>query len=154
MPYCKIASFLILLSAWSSILSAAPSPTPEKKDKFEMPVPVGMPVLGLKIPHYDENGKLALVLESESAKKIDESHIEMTNLKVEALDQEGDKIFVELPQSLFNLDTRILSGDKGALIKRSDFVITGDNIEFNTETRFGTMRGNIKMVISTDNNPQ
>lgn len=119
-----------------------------------MPVPVGMPVLGLKIPHYDENGKLVLVFESQSAKKIDESHVEMSNLKMESLDQDGNKIFVELPQSLFNLDTRILTGDNGALIKRSDFVITGDKIEFNTKTRFGTMRGNIKMVISTENKTQ
>ena len=115
---------------------------------------MGIPVLGLKIPHYDENGKLAMAFETESAKKIDESQIEMTFVKLEVIDQEGDKIFVELPQSLFNLDTRILTGHKGALIKRSDFVITGDQVEFNTETRFGTIRGNVKMVISTENNLQ
>ncbi len=154
MPYYKLAYFVLLFSVAGSLLFAAPSATPEQKEKFEMPVPVGMPVLGLKIPHYDENGKLVLVFESQTAKKIDESHVEMSNLKMESLDQDGNKIFVELPQSLFNLDTRILTGDKGALIKRSDFVITGDNIEFNTKTRFGTMRGNIKMVISTENKTQ
>ena len=154
MPYYKLATFLCLLSIGSSLLLAAPSPTPASSEKIDVPIPVGIPVLGLKIPHYDENGKLAMAFETESAKKIDESQIEMTFVKLEVIDQEGDKIFVELPQSLFNLDTRILTGHMGALIKRSDFVITGDQVEFNTETRFGTIRGNVKMVISTENNLQ
>jgi hypothetical protein len=154
MSYFKLPAFLCLLTIGSSLLIAVPSDSPPTSDKIEVPVPVGIPVLGLKIPHYDVNGKLAMAFETESAKKIDESQIEMTNVKLEVLDNEGNKIFVELPQSLFNLDTRILSGHKGALIKRSDFVITGDHIEFNTKTRFGTIRGNVKMVISTENNFQ
>ena len=151
MSYYKLATFLCFLSIGCSPLIAAPIPASSTTEKFDVPVPVGIPVLGLKIPHYDASGKLAMAFETESAKKIDESQIEMTNVKLEVLDNEGNKIFVELPQSLFNLDSRILTGHKGALIKRSDFVITGDNIEFNTQTRFGTIRGNVKMVISTEN---
>jgi hypothetical protein len=151
MSYYKLATFLCFLSIGCSPLIAAPIPAPSTTEKIDVPVPVGIPVLGLKIPHYDKNGILSLLMESESAKKIDVSQIEMSNLKMQALDQDSNKIFVELPQSLFNLDSRILTGHKGALIKRSDFVITGDNIEFNTETRFGTIRGNVKMVISTEN---
>jgi lipopolysaccharide assembly outer membrane protein LptD (OstA) len=78
----------------------------------------------------------------------------MESLKLEALDGEGRKIFVELPQALFNLETRILTGENSAKISREDFEITGDSIEFNTKTRFGTLRGNVKMVISTEGNPK
>jgi hypothetical protein len=32
-------------------------------------------------------------------------------------------------------------------INRSDFQITGKNMEFNTETRKGWIKGNVKMII-------
>ena len=69
----------------------------------------------------------------------------------EALDDEGRKIFVELPHANLNLATRVLTGNETALIRREDFTVTGDRIEFNTKTRFGTLRGNIRMVLSSEN---
>jgi lipopolysaccharide assembly outer membrane protein LptD (OstA) len=95
-----------------------------------------------------------MLFEAAVAKKVDEKRVEMESLKLEALDGEGRKIFVELPQALFNLETRILTGENSAKISREDFEITGDSIEFNTKTRFGTLRGNVKMVISTEGNPK
>jgi len=113
-----------------------------------------MPVNGIRVPQYDEDGKMLMLLEAATAKRIDDTRIEMEDVKVEASDEDGRKIFVELPYSIFNLESRILTGDKSALIRREDFEITGDSIDFNTKTRFGTMRGNIKMVISTDQDPK
>ena len=121
---------------------------------FDLPVPVGMPVNGLKVPQYSEDGRRLMLFEAAVAKKVDEQRVEMESLKLEALDGEGRKIFVELPQALFNLETRILTGENSAKISREDFEITGDSIEFNTKTRFGTLRGNVKMVISTEGNPK
>ena len=121
---------------------------------FDLPVPVGMPVNGIKVPQYSEDGRRLMLFEAAVAKKVDEKRVEMESLKLEALDGEGRKIFVELPQAVFNLDSRILTGDNSAKISREDFEITGDSIEFNTKTRFGTLRGNVKMVISTEGNPK
>jgi lipopolysaccharide assembly outer membrane protein LptD (OstA) len=121
---------------------------------FDLPVPVGMPVNGIKVPQYSEDGRRLMLFEAAVAKKVDEQRVEMESLKLEALDGEGRKIFVELPQAVFNLDSRILTGDNSAKISREDFEITGDSIEFNTKTRFGTLRGNVKMVISTEGNPK
>jgi len=143
--------------------AAAPSATPaaaDKKDKkepkdsekFDFPVPKGMPVHGIKVPHRDEKGRLVMTLEAEVANKIDEQHIEMTNMKIDAFDDEGKKIYIELPSSIFNLDTRILTGETHALIRRDDFEITGDSLEFNIKTRQGTVRGHIKMTILTSDN--
>ena len=115
-----------------------------------MPVPVGIPVNGIKVPHYNSEGELELVLEADSAQKNDETHVAFTNLKLEAHDDEDRKIFVELPQAVLNLDSRILTGDKTVNIRREDFTISADWIEFNTKTRFGTVRGNIHMVLTSD----
>ena len=126
------------------------SPTPAEQE-LDLPVPVGIPVNGIKVPHYNSEGKLELILEADSAQKNDETNVAFTNLKLEAHDDEDRKIFVEVPQAILNLDTRILTGEKSVKIRREDFTISGDWIEFNTKTRFGTLRGNIHMVLSSEN---
>ncbi len=166
MSWSEFSCALMLLAAVPH-LQAGPLPkepepareqaasTPEAKpDNFDLPLPLGMPVNGIRVPQYDEDGKMLMLLEAATAKRIDDTRIEMEDVKVEASDEDGRKIFVELPYSIFNLESRILTGDKSALIRREDFEITGDSIDFNTKTRFGTMRGNIKMVISTDQDPK
>ena len=82
---------------------------------------------------------------------MDEQHVDMQNMKIESFDDEGKKINIELPHSTFNLETRILTGDQHALIRREDFEITGDSLEFNTKTRYAILRGKIRMVIQSAN---
>jgi hypothetical protein len=126
--------------------SPSPSPTP-----FDVPIPVGMPVNGIKVPYYDETGRLAILIEADVAQKTDDTNVRLENLRLEALDEEERKILIELPKATLDLETRILSGDSSATIRREDFNITGDTIEFDTKNRFGTMRGNIRMVVNTEN---
>ena len=149
MSWSDFSRILVLASMVASLQAEKASSEPAD---FDLPVPVGMPVNGIKVPQYAEDGRRLMLFEAAVAKKVDEQRVEMESLKLEALDGEGRKIFVELPQALFNLETRILTGENSAKISREDFEITGDSIEFNTKTRFGTLRGNVKMVISTEGN--
>jgi hypothetical protein len=151
MSWSNFFHILILASIVASLQAEEGSSEPAD---FDLPVPVGMPVNGIKVPQYSEDGRRLMLFEAAIAKKVDEKRVEMESLKLEALDGEGRKIFVELPQAVFNLDSRILTGDNSAKISREDFEITGDSIEFNTKTRFGTLRGNVKMVIFTEGNPK
>lgn len=151
MSWSNFSRILVLASMVASLQAEEGSSEPAD---FDLPVPVGMPVNGIKVPQYSEDGRRLMLFEAAVAKKVDEKRVEMESLKLEALDGEGRKIFVELPQAVFNLDSRILTGDNSAKISREDFEITGDSIEFNTKTRFGTLRGNVKMVISTEGNPK
>jgi lipopolysaccharide assembly outer membrane protein LptD (OstA) len=141
------SDFFRVLFAFAVVASLQAEPA-----DFDLPVPVGMPVNGIKVPQYAEDGRRLLLFEAAVAKKVNEQRVEMETLKLEALDSEGQKIFVELPQAVFNLESRILTGENSAKISREDFEITGDSIEFNTKTRFGILRGNVKMVISTEGN--
>jgi hypothetical protein len=151
MSWSNFFHILILASIVASLQAEEGSSEPAD---FDLPVPVGMPVNGIKVPQYSEDGRRLMLFEAAIAKKVDEKRVEMESLNLEALDGEGRKIFVELPQAVFNLDSRILTGDNSAKISREDFEITGDSIEFNTKTRFGTLRGNVKMVIFTEGNPK
>jgi len=151
MSWSNFFHILILASIVASLQAEEGSSEPAD---FDLPVPVGMPVNGIKVPQYSEDGRRLMLFEAAIAKKVDEKRVEMESLNLEALDGEGRKIFVELPQAVFNLDSRILTGDNSAKISREDFEITGDSIEFNTKTRFGTLRGTVKMVIFTEGNPK
>lgn len=153
MSWSDLFRLLVLVSLVSAVQaqqSPASTESPAEAERFEMPVPVGMPVNGLKVPQYDQDGKLLMLFEAVTAIKVSEEIVEMDSVNLEALDSEGQKIFVELPQAVFNLKTNLLSGNKTATIRREDFEITGDSIEFNTQTRFGILRGNVKMVISNE----
>jgi hypothetical protein len=51
--------------------------------------------------------------------------------------------------SVFDLKTKILSSQERATVKRADFNIIGDAIQFDINTRTGRMIGNVKMVITS-----
>jgi hypothetical protein len=152
-PSLKTLSIAFLALALGSVRADPtpdPTPSPTPPD-FDVPVPVGMPVSGIKVPHYDESGRLDLLIEADVAQKTNETTVQLQNLRLEALDDEDRKISVELPAAILDLDTRILVGDKSATIRREDFTISGDSIEFDTKNRSGILRGNIRMIVDTEN---
>jgi hypothetical protein len=128
---------------------------PKKTDSdhdIDIPVPDGVPVKGIKVPSYSADGKLLMMLDAEQARKLDADRIEFENLKIDAYSDDDKKIYVELPRSIFNLSTRILTSESRVLIRREDFELVGDAGEFYTKNRFAKILGNVKMTIfSTEN---
>ena len=49
--------------------------------------------------------------------------------------------------SVFNLKTQVLNSSERTTVKRADFEITGDKMQFEMLTRKGTLEGNVKMVV-------
>jgi len=153
MPSLKLLLAMVSLLATSAL---AVDPAPAKPEtspaqEFDVPVPLGIPVKGIKIPHRNDDGKLVMMIEAEVAKKLDASHIEMENMKIESYEEEGKTLVIEVPRSVFDTDTRILTGDSRTNIRREDFEIAGDSVVFNTKTRHATLRGNITMTIQSAN---
>ncbi len=120
--------------------------------EIDIPVPDGVPVKGIKVPSYSADGKLLMMLDAEQARKLDADRIEFENLKIDAYSDDDKKIYVELPRSIFNLTTRILTSETRVLIRREDFELVGDAGEFYTKNRFAKILGNVKMtILSTEN---
>ena len=130
-----------------------PEPTrQESEEEIDIPVPDGVPVKGIKVPSYSTDGKLLMMLDAEQARKLDAERIEFENLKIDAYSDDDKKIYVELPRSIFNLTTRILTSESRVLIRREDFELVGDAGEFYTKNRFAKILGNVKMtILSTEN---
>ena len=54
---------------------------------------------------------------------------------------------VLLPGAVLDLNTRVIKGDETCTIKRSDFELTGQSMQFNTAAKQGWIKGNVKMII-------
>ena len=127
--------------------ASAPSPLASKGNgkgqKIDLPIPVGEPVKGIKIPQYDENGKLTMNLLAETALKLDEKQIEFGKLKIEFNDKEEKTITVEIPHSILDMESKKLVANTETLIHREDFEIIGQSAEFDTVARSGTFKGRV-----------
>ena len=123
----------------------------EKKSKdtgLNVPIPVDHDAEGLRIPSFDETGKLQMYFTITHAKRTDEDHLAMSMAKVETFDGNGARqMLIEVPRSVLDLKTRIVTSDSPVKITRSDFELTGDTMIFNTQTRMGRFVGNVRMLI-------
>lgn len=140
------------------VASATPTATPGEQNLTNIPLPIGHEAKGLILPDFDLEGHLRGRFEAQSAKRLDEVHIGFHILKITTYTPENQPdLTIDLSEAILNLKTRILSSNERAMIKRADFNITGDSVEFDTNTRTGKLFGNVKMVITSQskllNNP-
>jgi hypothetical protein len=131
-------------------LSPTPSASPGEQSLTNIPLPIGHEAKGLVLPDFDVEGHLRGRFEAASAKRLDEYHIGFHSLKIITYTPENKPdLTVELSESVLNLKTRILSSNERTFIKRADFDISGDSVEFDTNTHTGKLVGNVKMVITS-----
>jgi hypothetical protein len=130
---------------------AAPSPSPGSKDDIglkDIPLTVGHEAKGLVLPNFDLQGHLLGRFEAGTAARIDDNHVKFTDLKIVSYDAKQQPDFnIAMDDAVLNLETRVIDSNKKTKIKRADFEIVGDKVQFNTVTRYGTLTGNVHMTI-------
>ena len=125
-----------------------PSPSPEGIGLKNIPLTVGHEAKGLVLPNYDLKGHLLGRFEAATAARIDENHVRFTDLKMITFDEKEKPDFnVEMARATLNLETRVIDSQQRTKLRRADFEIAGDRMEFNTMTHQGTMAGNVRMKI-------
>src|ERR1700730_7008046 len=131
------------------LTTATPGGSPGEQSLTNIPLPIGHEAKGLVLPDFDLQGQLRGRFEAESAKRLDEVHIGFHTLKIITYTPESKPdLTIELSESILNLKTRILSSNERSTIKRADFNIAGDSVEFDVNTRIGRMVGHVKMLIT------
>lgn len=154
------AIFVFVFAAGVAIALAGEKQKREKKptppptsDLTAIPLPIGHEAKGLVLPNFDEDGKLTAKLEAGTAKRIDENHVLFTSLKLTTFTPEQQQdLLIEMVDSVLDLKTRVVTSQHRATIKRTDFDISGDRVEFDTVARQGTFAGHVKMVVTAKNN--
>lgn len=146
----RVACMTVLLAGVSaaSFPAVAADPPRKKSDAIDVPIPEGQDARGLKIPIYGERGKLTMTLQIKRAEKIDKARMLMEGAEVETFDEEGKRdLRINLPKSIINLETRVVTSDDPVSIEREDFTLTGDSMEFSMKNRSGKLTGKIRMLI-------
>jgi len=131
-------------------VAPSPSPTSAKEEPGlkDIPLTVGHEAKGLVLPNYDLQGNLLGRFEAGTAARIDEDHVKFTDVKMVSYDAKEKPDFdVTMKDAVLNLETRVIDSNNKTKIKRADFEIVGDAVQFNTVTRYGTLTGNVHMTI-------
>jgi Lipopolysaccharide-assembly, LptC-related len=117
--------------------------------KIDLPVPIGHQVKGLRVPIRNEEGKMEMQFDMESARRINDQDIEMHAAVIQTYDQQNAKpdAKIELRTALMNLDTNVIKTSEPVRISREDFVLTADGGEFNSKLRQGRVLGNIHLIV-------
>jgi hypothetical protein len=130
--------------------TATPKASAGEQSLTNIPLPIGHEAKGLVLPDFDAEGRLRGRFEAERARRLDEEHVAFRGLKITTYTPENQvDLTVEMSESVFDLKTRILSSKERSTVMRSDFNITGDSVQFDTNARTGQMMGNVKMVITS-----
>jgi hypothetical protein len=132
------------------IPTAKPGSSAGEQSLTNIPLPVGHEAKGLTLPDFDSEGRLRGKFIATTARRVDQEHIQFQDLKITTFTPENQTdLQIDMQTSVFDLKTKILSSQQRATVKRVDFNIVGDSIQFDTNTRTGRMIGNVKMVITS-----
>ena len=123
-------------------------PKPEE-GVTNIPIAAGHDAKGLVLPEYDLKGHLRGKLEAGVTRRLDDERVEFKGVKYTTFTPESETpdLEISMSTSVFNLKTQVLNSSERATVKRSDFEITGDKMQFEMLTRKGTLAGNVKMVV-------
>lgn len=151
---------ILLLVVWSvpalakerarrKLPSASPGKSPAEQSLTNIPLPVGHEAKGLVLPDFDIDGHLRAKFEAGKARRLDDGHMSFHGLMITTYTLENTPdLMIEMSDAVLDLKTRILASKERTTIKRADFDITGDSVEFDTNTQTGRLMGNVKMVIT------
>ena len=113
-------------------------------------LPVGHEAKGLVLPDFAADGHLVGKFAAKTARRIDEGHVGFEELEIVTYTPENQlDLQVAMHTGVLDLNTRILSSQEHTVIKRADFNIEGDSVQFDTENRTSHLIGNVKMVVSS-----
>ena len=123
-------------------------PKPEE-GVINIPIATGHDAKGLVLPDFDLNGHLRGKLEAGVTRRLDDERVVFRVVKFTTFIPESDTPDLEIimSTSVFNLKTQVLNSSERTTVRRSDFEITGDGMQFEMLTRKGTLAGNVKMVV-------
>ena len=162
---------LVLAAAWClgavvNSVAAAPEPpavptpasppveeaTPKGKENkplnFTLPLAIGDPASGVRIPQYGDMGQLLSLLNSVSLKRLDETRLELQGTDLDLNKPDGKTDFhIRLPKAIFDTRTRLLTSLEPVVVSTADFELQGERMEFDTGARSGRLTGWVYMKI-------
>ncbi len=140
----------LALAALVCLLPAGAQGKEKKKEdtKLSVPVPVDGTAEGVTVPIFDPQGKKKMEFQMATATRPDEGHLEMTQMRLQTFTETGAvDMLIDMPVSVLDLETKIISSARPVLIRRSDFEIVGETMQFDSSAKMATITGKTRMLI-------
>jgi hypothetical protein len=132
-----------------NLAAPATSASAGEQSLTNIPLPIGHEAKGLVLPDFDLEGHLRGKFVAGTARRIDQEHIGFQDLRITTFTPENQlDLQIDMHTSVLDLKTRILISQERTTVRRADFNIIGDSVQFDTNTRTGRLIGNVKMVIT------
>ncbi len=109
-------------------------------------MPLGKPNLRVKIPQF-KDGILECVMRAGEMTRVSENDVNIKLMDIEFVGEGDSEMKIELKDATYNLSDKLISSKSRAIVRRSDFTLIGDSLDFDTENRHGRMMGKVRMVI-------
>jgi len=151
----KRVFFALALSFCGTLIAQEATPTPEPQPQASpeatpivLPIPIGHPATNIRIPDYDKLGKIVTLLAASEVVRLDDEQARMKGVRIELFDKEGETAFIiNLPESMFDLKTRILTSKDPVRVQNENIELTGSSLNFNAEAKTVHLPGKVHMSI-------
>jgi hypothetical protein len=145
----SLAKGFFVFALAAEIAAFVSAQEPAQGRRIELPVPIGHEVKGLRVPVRNDEGKMEMQFDMESAKRLNDQDIEMRTAVIQTYDQQTAKpdAKVELKTAVMNLDTNVIKTTDPVRVSREDFVLTADGGEFNSKLRQGRVLGEVHLIV-------
>ena len=109
--------------------------------------PIGRVFKGVIVPSY-EGDDVDSVMNSAIVKRIDKNHLDLTKLKIDFYNSEGNPdTTIRMERAEYHLGTGVLTSKTPAKIEQEEFTMRGDRMTFDTETQVSRLVGNVRVII-------
>ena len=142
-----------ILGVTGNLVVASFAQEASSAQRVDIPVPIGHEVKGLHLPLRNNEGKLDILFDIETATRVDAQNVQMHTASIQTYNQQTSEpeVKIDLRNSTMNLNNNLIRSDELVVITRNDFKLTGNGLEFNSKTRQGRVIGNIHMLIYNRN---
>ncbi|ALJ56398.1 hypothetical protein AMD24_00209 [Candidatus Xiphinematobacter sp. Idaho Grape] len=121
--------------------------------KLDLPVPLNEDVIGIRVPYYNEMGRLEAQFDAHLVRKTDETHAIFTDLVVYLLEENNHPFHIDIPSGTLDLYTHILSGCGGIILHRRGICAVAQSVVFLARERLVSLKGDVKITIHNSGQP-
>jgi hypothetical protein len=116
---------------------------------LDIPVKIGQSVKGIRVPHFNQDGTLALRFNAENAERASTTQLNFNDLLIEIFkeNKEQPALQVILSKATYDQGTSLLTSQSRATIKGDGLEIVGSQLEFDVRTRASRLLGPVTMTI-------
>ncbi len=116
---------------------------------LDIPVKIGQSVKGIRVPHFNKDGTLALRFNAGNAERASTSQFAFDDLVIEIFkeNKEQPALQVLMSKATYDQGTSLLTSQSRATIKGDGLEIVGSQLEFDMRTRASKLLGPVTMTV-------